>query len=197
MNTKKMKTRTGLIIAMIFGAACIRFINIAPNFSPIAGMALFGAAYFSKKHLALIIPFLAIWFSNLILDNVFLAQYYDGFQWFSQPYVFIGFACIVLLGFVLLKKVNFSRVLGASLMASVLFFLISNFGVWLGGVTYPLTFEGLVACYAAGIPFIFNSGAEHYFFLNGVFGDLFFTGLLFGSYELVKLRFPKLAFANN
>lgn len=193
MNKEKLNVKAGVIIAMIFGAACFRFIDIAPNFSPIAGMSLFGAAYFSRKYLALIIPFLALWFSNLILDNVFYAQYYDSFQWFSQPYVFLGFGAIVLLGFGLLKKISFGRVIGASLSASVVFFLISNFGAWLGDPIYTKDLTGLLSAYAAGLPFIFNSGAEHYFFLNGVIGDLFYTGLLFGGYELVKIGFPKLA----
>ena len=195
MNKEKRNLNASVIITMIFGAACFRFIDIAPNFSPIAGMSLFGAAYLSKKYLALIIPFLALWISNLVLDNVFYAQYYEGFQWFSQPYVFIGFIAIVLMGFGLLKKVSFARVLGASLSASVIFFLISNFGSWLGDPIYTKDFTGLLTAYAAGIPFIFGSGAEPYFFLNGVFGDLFFTGFLFGTFELVKLNFPKLAFA--
>jgi len=196
MNKEKMNFNAGVIITMIFGAACFRFIDIAPNFSPIAGMSLFGAAYLSKKYLALLIPFLALWISNLVLDNVFYAQYYEGFQWFSQPYVFIGFVAIVLMGFGLLKKVSFGRVLGASLLASVIFFLISNFGSWMDPMNmYPQDLTGLLTCYAAGLPFIFNSGAEHYFFLNGVFGDLFFTGFLFGTFELVKFNFPRLAFS--
>lgn len=194
MNKEKMNIRVGLLIVMIFGAACFRLINIAPNFSPVAGMSLFGAAYFSRKYLAFLIPFLALWCSNLFLDNVLYAEWYDGFQWFTQPFVFIGFAAIVCLGLGLLKKVTLPRVLGASILASVLFFLISNFGAWLGSPMYPQTFSGLMASYAAGLPFIFDPGAEHYFFLNGVFGDLFFTGMLFGTFELAKVQFPRLIF---
>lgn len=193
MSQDKNQIRTAVLIFMVFAAACFRFVNIAPNFSPITGMALFGAAYFSRKYLALVIPFLAIWGSNMVLDNLIYAQYYDGFQWFSQPYVFGAFGLIVLLGFGMFKKVTFGRVIGASLIASVLFFLVTNFGSWMGGALYPKTLDGLMMSYAAGIPFITNPGAEHYFFLNSVVGNLFFTGLLFGSFELVKMRFPQLS----
>jgi uncharacterized protein DUF6580 len=193
MNNKKMNSRLVILIVMIIAAACFRFIKMPPNFSPVTGIALFGAAYFSRKYLALIVPFLILWISNLVLDNVFYAQWYEGFQWFSQPFVFAAFGVIVLLGFVFLKKVNFYRIIGASLTASVLFFLVTNFGVWMGSPTYPQTFSGLVMCYAAGIPFITNPGAEHYFFLNTVFGDLMFTVGLFGAFELIKFQFPRLA----
>jgi hypothetical protein len=195
MNLPKNTFRTTVLIVMIIVAACFRFVNIAPNFSPITGMALFGAAYFSRKYLAFLVPFAALWVSSMVLDNVFYTQWYDGFQWFSQPFVFGAFALIVGLGFLLLKKVNFGRVIGASLTASVLFFLVTNFGVWMGSPTYPQTLEGLITCYAAGIPFITNPGAEHYFFLNSVIGDLFFTGALFGTFEIMKARIPRLAIA--
>lgn len=192
MSKEKINIRFFVLVVLIVIAACFRFIKMPPNFSPITGMALFGAAYFSRKYLAILIPFLVLWLSNLVLDNVFYAQWYDGFQWFSQPFVFAAFAVIVLIGLVFLKKVNFYRVIAASLSASILFFLITNFGSWLGSPIYPQTFEGLLTCYTAGIPFITNPGAEHYFFLNTVFGDLLFTGGLFGAFELMKIQFPRL-----
>jgi len=195
MKDTKGTPRTGLLVAMIFGAACFRFVDIAPNFSPVVGMSLIGAAYFSRKYLAVLVPFLALWASNLVLDNVFYAQYYDGFQWFSQPYVFLGFVAIAFLGMGILKKVSIGRVIGASISASVLFFLVSNFGSWLGDPIYTKDLSGLITCYAAGVPFLSNPvGAEHYFFLNSMIGDLFFSGFLFGAFELAKANFPKLVF---
>lgn len=192
MNKEKINFRFAVIVVMIIAATCFRFIKMPSNFSPVTGIALFGAAYFSRKYLAILIPFLILWLSNLVLDNVFYAQWYDGFQWFTQPFVFAAFGLIVLIGFVLLKKVSLTRVIGASLTASVLFFLVTNFGSWLGSPMYPQTFSGLMASYAAGIPFITNPGADNYFFLNTVIGDLMFTGVLFGGFELIKIQFPKL-----
>ena len=68
------------------------------------------------------------------------------------------------------------KVVGASLVGSTLFFLLSNLGVWMigHGDWYPRTFSGLAACYTAGI----------HFFRNALAGDLVYTGILFGSYEL-------------
>ncbi|HWR95517.1 MAG TPA: DUF6580 family putative transport protein, partial [Arenimonas sp.] len=61
--------------------------------------------------------------------------------------------------------------------------LVTNFGVWFGSAFYPQTAGGLMAAYAAGIPFL----------QNGVLGTLFYSALLFGTYELLKQRVPALA----
>ncbi|MBR9921105.1 MAG: hypothetical protein GYB31_09720 [Bacteroidetes bacterium] len=171
-----------LISVMVLLAALSRLLPHPPNFAPIGAMALFGAAYLKQKHLALIIPFVALWISNLILDNVVYGMYYDHFMWFSNPGVFLGFLFIVLLGFGLLKKISAGRVFGASLAASVIFFLVTNFFSWLSYGLYPMNFAGLMACYTAAIPFFWNT----------LIGDLFFVGVLFGGYEMVKARWPQL-----
>ena len=80
---------------------------------------------------------------------------------------------IVGLGWLLLQKINLTRVLGSALTASVLFFLLSNFGVWLGSTMYPPTGEGLMLCYAAGIPFFWKS----------VLGTVGFSLVFFSTYE--------------
>lgn len=181
---KKIKLQFGIIAGMIALAAASRFLPHPPNFTPITGMALFGAAHFAKKYWAFIIPFAALWLSSLVLDNVFLAQYYTEFQWFSQPFVFASLALIVALGLFGLKKVTPANLIGTSLVASTVFFLVTNFGSWATDIMglYPDNMNGLLACYTAGLPL----------FLNTLLGDLFYVGVLFGSYELVKNQLPQL-----
>ena len=180
---KNLNLRPSLIVAFIALAGLSRLLPHPYNFTPIGGMALFGAAYFCRKYLALIVPFVALWISNLLLDNLIYAQYYEGFVWVSNPAVFIAFALIVLVGWGLLKKVTLGRLLGSSLSASAIFFIVSNFGSWLDSGIYPRTWDGLVACYVAAVPF----------FQNTLAGDLFYVAVLFGSYELVRRTWPKLA----
>ena len=79
-------------------------------------------------------------------------------------------------------KVSGARVLGYSLAGSVLFFLVTNFGTWLGGSMYPQDASGLLAAYVAGIPF----------FQWTVAGTLFYAALLFGGFELLRRRNPAL-----
>ena len=87
------------------------------------------------------------------------------------------------IGYWLKNHYSAKNVILSALSGSILFFLITNFGVWLtSGGFYPMTFEGLLTSYAAGIPF----------FQNSLLGDLVFTGALFGSYEFAKRQLPQL-----
>jgi hypothetical protein len=178
--------RFGIIALLILVAALSRLLPHPYNFTPIGAMGLFGAAYFNRRWLAFAVPFAAMWVSDLILNNVVYArqfpEYYQGFQWFGSAPVYLSFALIVGLGLVLLRKVRVESVLIASLSASVLFFLITNFAVWLNSGAYPQNAPGLWMCYVAGLPF----------FGNTLLGDLFYSGVLFGAYEWMKVRIPQL-----
>ncbi len=189
----KINLRFGIIAVAIFLAAISRLLPHPPNFTPIGAMALFGAAYFTKKYWAFIIPLVSLWISDLIINNVVMPitypEYYQGFTWFTSSWMFVygGFALIAIFGLLSLKKINFITVIGSSLVASTLFFLITNFGAWyLDPMSfYPNTMEGLMTCMSAGLPF----------FMNTIAGDLFYVGVLFGSFEFAKARFPKIVLA--
>ncbi|MDT3696108.1 MAG: DUF6580 family putative transport protein [Ignavibacterium sp.] len=172
--TNQMEKSTSnfwVITLMISIAAFVRLLPHPPNFAPIAAMALFGGAHYNKKAFAFAIPLLAILFTDAII----------GFYPFAFI-VYISLAVIVLLGVVMLKKVSVKNVLLASLTASVSFFVITNFGVWALGTLYPRTAAGLMESYIAAIPF----------FQNSLIGDLFFSGVMFGVYELIKHKVPAL-----
>jgi hypothetical protein len=95
---------------------------------------------------------------------------------------YLSFALIAWLGQWLSQNRSVPRIAGAALASSLLFFLTSNFGVWLFGSLYPFTLDGLVACYVAAIPFFWNT----------LGGDLIYTGLLFGGFTLLERRFSAL-----
>lgn len=182
-------TRAGVLILLVVLAALSRLIPHPYNFTPIGAIALFGAAYFNKRALAFFVPFVAMWLSDLVLNNVVYAKmypaYYQGFSWFGSGWVYGSFALIVVLGLLLLRKVRVTNVLGASLLASLLFFLVTNFGVWLNSPVYPQNMIGLITCYIAGLPF----------FVNTILGDLFYSALLFGVFEWAQTRYPSLKLA--
>ena len=182
MEKKKINIRFGVLSLVILLAAFSRLIPHPPNFAPIGAMSLFGAAYFSRKYLAFIVPIAAMWLSDLVLNNVIYGQYFDHFVWFYKGFywTYAAFIFIGLIGFGLLKKVRPAKLLIASLLASVVFFLVSNFGVWASGTMYPDTFSGLMSCYAAGLPF----------FKNTLIGDLAYSGALFGIFEFVQYKAP-------
>lgn len=180
-----MNKKTFYIIAgFIIFAALSRILPHAYNFTPLGAIALFGAAYFKDKKWALIIPIIALWVSDLILNNVMYSAYYEGFAWFTGGFIYIygSIAMIVVLGYYLLKKISIGRVVGGAVGASLIFFVVSNFGVWLSSPMYPLTAEGLIACYTAAIPFFHNTLA----------GNLLYCGVLFGGFEWMISSFPSL-----
>jgi hypothetical protein len=184
METQKLDLRFGVITVIIFLAALSRLIPHPPNFAPIGGMALFGAAYYSRRFEAFAIPIISMWISDLVLNNIVYGAYFDHFVWFYSGSLFTygAFALIVLFGMFALKKVRVPNMIASALGASVIFFLVSNFGVWFSGLMYPKDLGGLVACYAAGLPF----------FQNTILGDLAYTGILFGAFELSLRKVPGL-----
>jgi uncharacterized protein DUF6580 len=131
-------------------------------------MFLFSGATFQRKTSSLLIPLLAL----VISDFVVIQVLYDGRHPWLDPFTWLGFVSISLIGWVLRRSLSPVRLLAASLAGSLLFFVISNFGVWARGDLYPHTWSGLATCYTAAIPF----------FRNTVIGDLFYAIVLFGSY---------------
>lgn len=93
---------------------------------------------------------------------------------------------IALIGLWLKKHKRVGFILGSSLFSSILFFIITNFGVWAPSSNwYPHTLNGLIECYTLAVPF----------FRNTILGDLGYTVILFGGFELLKYfvnRFIKL-----
>ena len=162
---------TGLILAAIF----TRLVPHPPNFAPIAAIALFGGAYFNNKKIAFIVPFTALLLSDLIIG------FYEG-MWA----IYLSFALVVGIGFLLKNRITAGNVAFAAVSSSILFFVLTNFAVWMSGFLYPMNFSGLIMCYTAAIPF----------FHNTLFGDLVYTGALFGLYELARVKYPKLVEAN-
>jgi hypothetical protein len=189
--TNKMKkvlnTRFLIISGMILLAAISRFLPIAvpsmANFSPVGTMALFGGAYFAKKQWAYIVPMMALWLSNLVLNNVFYTKYYPTFSFGFELAVFVSFALVVAIGIVLLKKVNVINLLTANVLGTIGFFLISNFLVWAGGTMYPQTIEGLGMCFTMGLPFLKNT----------LLSNLLFSAVMFGTFEYFKTQVKELA----
>lgn len=182
MEKNKITLRFGVISGIILLAAMSRLIPHPANFAPIGGIALFGAAYYSKRYWVFIIPIVSMWLADLVLNNVVYSQYFDHFVWFYQGcyWTYGAFILIGLLGFVVLKRIRIHNLVLASLLASVAFFAVSNFGVWASTTMYPKDFSGLMTCYAAGLPF----------FKNTLIGDLVYTGVLFGTFEFAQRKIP-------
>ncbi len=171
-----------VLAGLILLAALSRVLPHPPNFSPVAAVALFAGAYFAARKWAFIVPLAA-----LALSDVVLASMHGGLyaSWFGGTGIWLVYGCIALttaMGLGLRGRVNGARVLGYSLAGSVLFFLVTNFGAWIGSPMYPQTAGGLAAAYIAGVPF----------FQWTVLSTLFYSALLFGGFALLRRQVPAL-----
>lgn len=148
----------------VLAAVLLRLLPHVPNVTPIAAMALFGGVYLNKRY-ALLVPLLSMGISDIFL----------GFH-NTMIFVYGSFVITGVLGLWLRKHKSIGNIFLITLSSSLLFYSITNFGVWLMGNLYPKTLEGLVLCYTAGIPF----------FRNTVMGDMLYVVLFFSAYELMS-----------
>ncbi len=175
MNKQKLALLVSIITSAVIWRVSFSSGALA-NFSPIGAIALFSACYFSNKKLAYIATIASLVLSDLVLNyfvySTNFTLFYPGLLW-----NYLGLALIVLIGS-LIKKVNLESIFLSSSLAAFTHWFISDLGVWLHGTLYPKTFEGLVACFVAAIPFLQNM------FL----GNLFFSCLMFGAFEFAGKR---------
>jgi hypothetical protein len=155
------------VLLVVLTAAAFRLLPHIPNVTPVTAMALFGAAKFGNR-----ITALAVVLSVMLLSDALI-----GFD-VTTPYVYGALAMVVLLGALLKGRLTLSILSAASLLCSLIFFVVTNFGVWVAQGLYPKTAAGLAACYTMALPF----------FWNGLFGDLFFTSVLFGAAVFFERR---------
>ena len=168
------------IISLILFASFSRIIPHMPNFTPIGAIALFGGAYLKNRYHAFLIPMISLWLSDIILNN-FIFSFYSEFTWFYPGFLwqYISFILIIVIGHLFLKKLNFKNIFITTISSSLLFFIITNFGVWISGSMYTLDFQGLISCYIMALPF----------FKGTLLGFMCYSTLLFGVLEFSKRKF--------
>lgn len=165
-----------MVHLIIVLAVLARFIPHVLNFSPVYGALLFGGASMRKRD--------SVWFPVLLLgaSDVVLTRfiYHLSVGW-EELFQLAAFASVAMTGWILRKRATSGRIAAACLAAPTAFYLISNFGVWLGFGTYPHTWNGLVACYVAAIPFQGRVTAS----------TVLFAGILFGAQRIYASRIER------
>ena len=158
---------------LIVIAVLCRFVPHIHNFSPVYGALLFGGAHLRRRDVVWF-PVILLGMSDVILTSVI---YHLNIGWLELVQM-VAFASIALIGEVLRKRRSWSVLVGACVASSFSFFLISNFGVWLGWNSYPHTWQGLVQCYAAAVPW----------YRQTLISTFVYSGLFFGCYEVYAGR---------
>lgn len=169
-----MKTRTKILLALLLIAFGFvgRMLPHAWNFTPLIAISLFAGAYLGHRYV------IAIPIITMLLSDIFLGFYNVG----VMLTVYTSIILAGLIGTYLSSQKNLGRLTLATLSSSTLFFLTTNTAVWAFGTMYEKSLTGLLASYTAGIPF----------FRNMIVGDIWFTLVLFGSYELAVLLYKRI-----
>jgi hypothetical protein len=186
---KFSKSTLWAVLIMVVTASLYRVWQDRPfGFAPQVAMALFGGAVIKDKRLAFILPLFSLLISDVLYQVLFsldlspIKGFYRG-QWAN----YLLFVALTFFG-MLMRKVNLKNVLGFTISGSLLFFILSNLGVWIGGGGYarPKTFDGLVQCFWDAITFHRDYGLIKGFYANQLLGDLIFSAIIFGSWYLVN-----------
>lgn len=173
------------LVIMIVVASLYRVIPNRPfGFAPQLALALFSGAVIKDKRYAFLLPLISMFISDLIYQILYMTgvtPIYGFYQGMLVNYLLC--ASVTVFG-LMMKKVRIPGILIASLAGPTWFFIASNFLTWLGVgffVEYPKTWDGLMECYAAGLPF----------YKNSLIGTLVFSTVLFGSWYLINRRAAK------
>tara|TARA_B100000575_G_scaffold75874_1_gene59244 strand:- start:11523 stop:12020 length:498 start_codon:yes stop_codon:yes gene_type:complete len=146
-----------LVMALVIFAVISRLIPHPPNFTPVGGIAIFAATKFYNKNFAILIPLIILFLSDIFLG-------------LSLINLFVYLSFILISKFVITSKI---QIIKKIFIASIIFFFVTNFGVWLIG--YPKTLEGFINCFILAIPFYFYT----------LLGDLFYTYFLIYTHKFI------------
>ena len=142
VNLKKQFLPVTLIIILTWA----RLIPHPPNFTPIVTVAILSGYFFSNIYLSFL----------TLLISMFIADAFIGFH----EHMFSVYISLLLISFIFYKiseKINFKNLFMCGFIASLIFFIISNFSVWIIGGLYDRSLSGLVECYILAIPFFGNT----------------------------------------
>ena len=180
---KNGKTTILIFILLVIAASLYRVWDNRPwGFAPQIAMALFAGSVIKDRRFSFLVPLFSMIFSDLLYQLLYMQGlteikgFYEG-----QGVNYVLFSALTVIGF-FIKKNHVGSIVVGSLAGAVAFFLLSNFFLWVGGgldinnQPYPKTFNGLIDCFAAGLPFLRGSA----------WATLFFNGAFFGSYYLYR-----------
>jgi len=155
-----------LLYFVIVLAVVSRFIPHMPNFAPITALAIFAAAYLPWKKA------FGITFAARLISDIFI-----GFvSWPMMAAIYASHLVGILFGIYIkhAKNHRWMKIIGSSVMASAIFFLVTNFAFLYS--SYPHNFSGITEAYINGLPFLRGT----------LMGDMFYSVALFGGYSLVQ-----------
>jgi len=164
-----MSKKTLIIFILLVVAGIIGRILPHPwNMTPVTALLLFSSVYLGARYS------IGVLFVTMLATDLLIGFY----QWEMMISVYVSFALASLIGLYIRNKKNVGTVFLGTLASSLIFFGITNWAVWQFGTMYEHSFTGLMQSYFMALPFL----------KNAMMGDLFYSGLFFGMYELYRQR---------
>ena len=168
-------TRNMAIIATVVAGIATRLFPETLNLTAVGAVCLFSGVYIKRRSLAILLPLAAYFVSDLIVN----ARYADEFRWSFSLDVYLLFGLTVLLGAAIRERATVLRVGSMATLSAALFYVISNFIVWMSGQLYPVTAAGMAECYIAAIPFAWSM----------LLGNLLYSAVIFGAWHYADQAF--------
>ena len=149
MNNDRKKILAVLVILIL---VFFRLIPHPPNFTPILAISVFSGIKFKSNLFSYFVPILAMFLSDAIIG------FHSG--------IYLIYATLIIAAAV---SKRFNNINSAALSSSFLFFLITNFHVWVISSTYPKTLLGIIECYTLALPFFAMTLLSTFFFTYSLF----------------------------
>ncbi|MGE0607912.1 MAG: DUF6580 family putative transport protein [Pirellulales bacterium] len=169
--------RFWILAVIVLLTAALRLVPHPDNFVPVMAVALFGGAMFRSRWAAVCVPLAAMIVSDIALYTLKYPEYGWVKGVSGQSKVYLAMAAAAVLGGLFLRNRRTPvRVVSAALLASLAFYLFSNFVGFYSAERYPHNLQGQISSYIAALPF----------FRNALLADLFYTCALFGGFALAE-----------
>lgn len=179
------------IVLIVIATACKYFFGPDldwSGFSPIIAIALFSGFIIKKKDMSFILPLLALFASDLIIDVLYTQGLFEYSGFYSGQWVnYLILLSATLIGW-MLKGKSYQRLFASAVIAPTVYFFLSNISVWLGGThtMYSKDLDGLISAITAGLPF----------YKNALLGTLVFLPVILLSYNMITKSKPVMKFEN-
>ena len=176
---RKLNPRVALCVALVVFSTIMRILPHPWNLTPVGAVSLFSGACFDRKRWAFAAPLTAMFVSDTLLQLMTGHGYHS-----LMPVIYATFALIVVVGMILRERRDSPLAVTAGAVTSAtIFYLVTNFAMWMISTLYAKTLSGLAACYIAGIPY----------YGTMLLGDLVYSALLFGTFVWAERRLPQFA----
>jgi len=143
LSSVKSSTRYLVILFAVLLLIISRSLSFIPNFTPTISLIVFISIMFRNQYILAFI---------IVLSQV-ISDYFLGY-YSSMLFVYVSYVLIAIASMYILKELNFMRTIGTSFISVLIFYLVSNYGVWQMMDLYQYNLNGLIQCYIAGVPFL-------------------------------------------